>query len=434
MKKIHFIFCIVFLFQIFSMLDENLLYAQSFQKNDMRNKGNRVSIPNLFFYKIFAIPTESPDTVQCILYTKIAKDFLRFVVKDTTFIAQYELTIMIKNDKGESLAGKIQKGQISKERSLLSNPNEQFTKEKFIFFLPPGEYNLYLELLDLETKVPYRKNEKITLPDFYSQIFTPTDLLFFQSQSDDSTTLDKTFPYFPPIRSVSDTSFWAKFYIFSNVYPQKISIKRTISNAANVPMYLDSLELNLNSRIQAIGVKLNQELTFGQYYLVLEITDGKTKREIKSPFFVQWEGHSHSILSLKETVETLSYIMDRKQWNQLKDAPQEEQEKLIEKFWQERDPDPGTETNELEQEYFRRIIVANQNFALRSSRQNGMNGWKTDRGRIYIIYGQPTNIERSNTEPNVHSVYEIWYYGNLNKKFIFEDAYNSGNFRLISEE
>ena len=64
-----------------------------------------------------------------------------------------------------------------------------------------------------------------------------------------------------------------------------------------------------------------------------------------------------------------------------------EREKFIEQFWLRRDPTPGTVENEFKEEHYRRIAFANEHFSA------GIPGWKTDRGRIYITYGPPDEIE-----------------------------------------
>jgi GWxTD domain-containing protein len=65
----------------------------------------------------------------------------------------------------------------------------------------------------------------------------------------------------------------------------------------------------------------------------------------------------------------------------------EERDNFIEAFWQRRDPTPDTEENEYKEEHYRRIAYANEHFAA------GVPGWKTDRGRIYIMYGPADEIE-----------------------------------------
>ncbi len=65
----------------------------------------------------------------------------------------------------------------------------------------------------------------------------------------------------------------------------------------------------------------------------------------------------------------------------------EERDNFIEAFWQRRDPTPDTEENEYKEEHYRRIAYANEHFAA------GIPGWKTDRGRIYIMYGPADEVE-----------------------------------------
>jgi len=65
----------------------------------------------------------------------------------------------------------------------------------------------------------------------------------------------------------------------------------------------------------------------------------------------------------------------------------EERDSFIEAFWQRRDPTPDTEENEYKEEHYQRIAYANEHFAA------GIPGWKSDRGRIYIMYGKADEIE-----------------------------------------
>jgi GWxTD domain-containing protein len=68
-------------------------------------------------------------------------------------------------------------------------------------------------------------------------------------------------------------------------------------------------------------------------------------------------------------------------------ANNSERDVFIEGFWQRRDPTPDTAENEYKEEHYRRIAYANEHYAA------GMPGWRTDRGRIYIMYGPPTSID-----------------------------------------
>jgi GWxTD domain-containing protein len=65
----------------------------------------------------------------------------------------------------------------------------------------------------------------------------------------------------------------------------------------------------------------------------------------------------------------------------------EERDQFIEAFWQRRDPTPDTEENEFKEEHYRRIAYANEHFAA------GIPGWRTDRGRMYIVFGPADEID-----------------------------------------
>src|SRR5208282_4554989 len=86
--------------------------------------------------------------------------------------------------------------------------------------------------------------------------------------------------------------------------------------------------------------------------------------------------------------EDVVYIIsdeERKAFKQL--SNDEERDQFIKAFWQRRDPTPDTEENEFKEEHYRRIEYANEHFAA------GIPGWKSDRGRIYIMYGPADEIE-----------------------------------------
>ena len=78
----------------------------------------------------------------------------------------------------------------------------------------------------------------------------------------------------------------------------------------------------------------------------------------------------------------------------------EEKDKFIEQFWRRRDPEPLSSYNEYKEEHYRRIAYANERFA------SGKPGWKTDRGKTYITWGPPAQIETHSAGPYHRPVYE----------------------------
>ena len=88
---------------------------------------------------------------------------------------------------------------------------------------------------------------------------------------------------------------------------------------------------------------------------------------------------------LNEDVVWIITDQERAAFKQL--SNDEERDNFIEAFWQRRDPTPDTEENEYKEEHYRRIAYANEHFAA------GIPGWKTDRGRIYIMYGPADEVD-----------------------------------------
>ncbi|MBI3680353.1 MAG: GWxTD domain-containing protein [Acidobacteria bacterium] len=101
----------------------------------------------------------------------------------------------------------------------------------------------------------------------------------------------------------------------------------------------------------------------------------KLRKELETPYR-KW---------LNEDVTYIITDEERKAFRNLN--TDEEREQFIEQFWLRRDPSPDTQENEFKEEHYRRIAYANERYA------SGIPGWKTDRGRIYISFGPPDEIE-----------------------------------------
>jgi GWxTD domain-containing protein len=143
--------------------------------------------------------------------------------------------------------------------------------------------------------------------------------------------------------------------------------------------------------------------------------------------------------------EDVAYIIssdERKSFLQLQ--TNEEREEFIEQFWQRRNPDPDSTENPVKEEHYRRIAYANEHYA------SGMPGWKTDRGRLYIIWGKPDSLETHTLgetwdrpmdlgggETQTYA-YEDWTYNEMegigqNITLEFVDQTGTGEFKLTSD-
>lgn len=131
---------------------------------------------------------------------------------------------------------------------------------------------------------------------------------------------------------------------------------------------------------------------------------------------------------LDERFNEAHYISTREErgmWSQLKGA--EAKKKFLTRFWRKRDPDPKTPANEFYNQYRARVAYAN-----RAYRTPYKPGWKSDRGRVYILYGPPDAVNRENGGGDGFP-YEVWYYDNIEGgvQFVFVDKNNMGYYDLV---
>lgn len=153
------------------------------------------------------------------------------------------------------------------------------------------------------------------------------------------------------------------------------------------------------------------------------------QKEMESPY-KRW---------LKEEVPYIITGGERQTFNSL--TTDEEREQFIEQFWERRNPSPGSPENEFREEYYRRIAYANERF------HSGFPGWKTDRGRVYIMYGPPDEREEHPTGGRVRrpmlqggGTYSAYPYENWRYRYIdgigtnieleFVDPTGTGEYRL----
>ena len=118
---------------------------------------------------------------------------------------------------------------------------------------------------------------------------------------------------------------------------------------------------------------------------------------------------------LEEDVRWIITPQERATFEKL--TTDEQRDQFIVAFWERRNPAPGSAENKFKVEHYRRIAYSNAHFAFTSSKKSEP-GWKTDRGRIYIVYGPPDSIDShpssgyklaSGAKATIDA-YEVWSY------------------------
>lgn len=144
--------------------------------------------------------------------------------------------------------------------------------------------------------------------------------------------------------------------------------------------------------------------------------------------------------------EDVRYIITDQERVTFRNFPTDQQrDAFVVAFWEHRNPDPGSKGNTFKEEHYRRLAYANTNFAA------NVPGYKTDRGRIYIVYGPPTSVDRHYSAAGSEKAsslagagaipydWELWHYRyiagigqDINIKFV--DVCGCGQFQLPVEK
>ncbi|MCB5224971.1 MAG: GWxTD domain-containing protein [Candidatus Cloacimonadaceae bacterium] len=162
--------------------------------------------------------------------------------------------------------------------------------------------------------------------------------------------------------------------------------------------------------------------------LGVSVFEGNIRYDMEPFLFSPWFSYN-ARYSFKDQIQQLRYIANQNEYKSLRSIPESQIPDAIEKFWQVRDPSPGTLRNEAREAFYQRVITADENFTIHKR----LKGWKSDRGRIYIKYGEPSEI-LSESQPLGRDPYIIWSYYQQNLEFIFTDSGGFGLYQLRNKD
>jgi GWxTD domain-containing protein len=166
------------------------------------------------------------------------------------------------------------------------------------------------------------------------------------------------------------------------------------------------------------------QLVPGNYIVRLARRGGRDTIEL--PFQVQWELMPQSLRTLSYALESLVYVCPAEQLDSLKDGSDVQNRERLMSWWRRSDPTPETAYNERLAEYYMRVDHASIAF----TSANEPDGVFTDRGKVYILFGRPSRIEKklSRTGASI----ETWTYrSGVRKTYEFE-INNDGVFKLTT--
>ena len=185
-----------------------------------------------------------------------------------------------------------------------------------------------------------------------------------------------------------------------------------------------------SKRCTLVGGVGIERLDLGEYRIKVSLLDsaGTTISSREKPFYVsssdRWiEDH------FEFAIERLQYIASRSEMKELRSSTPDQRLERWREFWEKRDPIPATPVNESLVKYYRRLQYVNRNFSTHIEE-----GWKTDRGRVYLSLGPPDeSIVRESL--GIFGKWEIWVYDQslgVRAVLYFEDRGFTDDYRLVN--
>lgn len=372
----------------------------------------------IFHNNIYFSPSESLPFADVEVYITIPNSGLQFIKRDDVYRSYFDILIALY--KEDRLIAKDRRRDSSEVAEYnATDSRESANPVPFcIKNIISDEYRLFISVTDLESDEKFIKEAEIEVPAFSADsiplfgsiILVNKEGIFIPGE------------YYPPGDSI---------YFRVSFYTSKTDNYSLINDiVSDDSVYFADTILDV-----AGSIKIDSSLPIpdglSRFTLRMRlIEDFLIRSERKKDILVATLRYKNYAKDNEELVAQLSLIERGSELKSIRKALEDTPEivdSLIELFWAVKDPTPNTKLNEFREEFYRRIAIANIRF--RSSRT----GWKSDRGRIYIIYGEPNDTESHPFDLD-NRAYEIWYYYSPKRTFYFEDRWGDGTYELVRQE
>lgn len=396
-----------------------LLVGLIFPQN--RNQRNLNRNIDQFRMTSFTRPLES-GSVEIMSFVVIPNRSLQFIKEKNKFIAEYDANIFVTTEDEDvqvatgSFSDKIISNRFSETTSKVKS-----TVLNTSFVVPLGDYNISINVKDLDTKLSSKQNNKVELKQFSndSQVYDP---IFIKEAKGEWGFESNKFPIDANqiVVKNNEIQFYQYAVINAGVYEMVINIlsgkevqwSKTInsSSESRVISHLITVSTkDINRKDLKVQVSVNQKNSTKSRSL------GFRFRNSFMP---------DSITNIDLALSQMNYILTSDERKELKKLKQSDKENFFKKAWARRDPKPDTKVNELMDEYYGRVSFTEENFSRGTS-----GGWRSDMGMIFILFGKPDDIQRHTSMQSNYS-YETWYYFSIGQEFAFVDDYGFGDYRL----
>jgi GWxTD domain-containing protein len=170
------------------------------------------------------------------------------------------------------------------------------------------------------------------------------------------------------------------------------------------------------------GVSFEQ----GRYEFTVRVIAGGVEKKLTQNFQLEWQNMPLSLDDPTDAIAPLAHILPSEKLAQINSGSKEEMRQKLYAYWKSQDPTPGSAYNERMAEFYKRVDYADFNFPVGQM----LDGAMTDRGKIYLLYGAPQNVERQLLPGQAPT--EVWTYAsNVKRSFRFEDRSGGGHYELV---
>ncbi|MGA9293001.1 MAG: GWxTD domain-containing protein [Ignavibacteriaceae bacterium] len=407
----------LFLFIIFTAVN---LFAQ-----DEITKNAELK-PSKFNYEYLDFRSDQAVKTRVDVFLQVPYNEIQFIKKGDDFEANYTATVSIFDKEREKLiAEKIWNEKVATKDFSQTTSSRNFNLSLRSFELPPGEYTFRSAFEDKDSRQTHSKEDVIKVRDV-SADFAISDIMIVEKK----TIVNGENKILPNIKK-QVSARQGGLLIFYEIYSDTNSvfqIEYNISNKNDVFVSEKTMKQLKKGTNQIFYTVPDSTISMGDYEISVTLRDigDHDLATAKQPFVSRWLGFPSTAKDIDEAIEQLVYIASPSEIDFINDGKtKDEKIERFREFWKKKDPVPSTEENEVFNEYFRRVSIANANFS------HYVKGWKTDRGMVLIILGNPDNIERHPFEVD-SKPYQVWDYYQLNQSFVFVDETGFGDYRLVT--
>lgn len=387
-------------------------------------------------YNVDAISFASTTTGQSRIdvFIQVPYEVLAFVKGDDGYTASYEVTIDVHDSAGQLVGEKLWTEDVKTPDFEQTGSPQAYSLVQRVFEVPPAEYTILTSVRDSETRRSERVTRKLTVSDYSAPQFSLSDIMLVSKLN-----INGEKKTIVPNVSPNVGLIPAAFHIFFEAYNQgKLDSVKFVVDVLNTKkekvMQLSELHQITSGRNQIFIRIENSTLPIGDYTLYVlafpprdaDSAEGHYLATTSRTFVVRWRGLPRGIKDIDAAIEQCVYIAKDAEMSYMREAttPEEKQKRFIE-FWKKRDPNPSTPRNEKMEAYYARVEYANKTF------KHYIEGWRTDMGMVYIIFGPPSNVDRHPFDVD-SKPYEIWTYYEMNHSFVFVDHTGFGDYRLTT--